>query len=873
MNSEQLIKSLKDAFRTEKKRFAYRRAIVFWYDRDRTFENSINEIAKELDDVKLIILDDETSTLEIKILLELEDRASDYLLYSPFAEPSDKDIETDWLISIRLYSRIFRADRNSLIMNELGLKSSRWQGFISSHLKFFNQKNIGKLKKLGISDELKETEMLDKLLAVTVGSNEEEISSILMNLFSERDNADREKLLSDFESYGLKDYFWNQIEQKFGYKKSEPDPDNLLRHLFITDFAGTLRSETPEAVKHFLLPRQTSNLLAIWRDRQRFAPDYRFYADNFEKEFGFTNLLNGITADELSETHTFAETERHILREVRDNLLKDQTETNFDKNLEILAARRNSFWTQSDTAEKFKERIDALTAALRFFELKKKYQKGFHYPDKESFFAAYAKEIFLFDQYYRHFYESAGKIESGDFLKSLRETIEDCYLNWYIPQISDAWGKFVAGEDGFINHWQIRNFPSQQDFYQTFVAPILEKYSTTTVYVIISDAFRFEAAAELNEELNRRFGERKIIKAEITPQLGVLPSYTALGMASLLPSESLIYSPNGKDILADGMTTQGIAARQKILSKHEGAAIHLKQMLEMKTDEGRDFVRPHRVVYIYHDQIDTTGETATSEHKTFSAVRGAIRDIRKTINFIIKSLDGTHIFVTADHGFLFQQSKLEHHEKSSLEVKPAGMLKSNKRYIVGKSLGTNDKVWHGLTRDTAQTVDETEFWIPRGINRFRFTGGARFVHGGAMLQEICVPVVYARVLHGKKKADRAKNRLVNVTLINQNIRIVTNIHRFEFLQTDAVSTEENRLPRTLKISLRDGEELISNEVKAVFDSTSDKLDDRRKDVQLFLKQGEYDRQREYRLVLRDEATGVQYASYPVVIDLAFSSDF
>ncbi|WP_281175467.1 hypothetical protein [Desulfobacter vibrioformis] len=40
-------------------------------------------------------------------------------------------------------------------------------------------------------------------------------------------------------------------------------------------------------------------------------------------------------------------------------------------------------------------------------------------------------------------------------------------------------------------------------------------------------------------------------------------------------------------------------------------------------------------------------------------------------------------------------------------------------------------------------------------------------------------------------------------------KIVTNIPRFEFIQTDAVS---NRMkPRTLKISLRDGNELISSE--------------------------------------------------------------
>lgn len=872
-SEQQLIKSLKEAFDAERNRFAYRRAIVFWYDADGTFEKNIAEFAAALDDVKLIRLDEEP-LLAVKIRLEIEDAESDFLLYAPSAEPSD--INTDWLLSTRLYSRTFRADETSLLMNEFALKSAHWRDFIKTHIKFFTRGNIAKLQKFGVAEEMTEDDLRAKLLAVAVGSNEEELSSVLMNLFSRQDTVQNDLFAEDkiknIDRYGLKDYFWRQIEQKFGYRKTEPDIEDLLRHLFITDFAGTIKSETPPAVKHFRLPRQTSNLLAVWRDRQKFAVDYRFYADSFESEFRLNQILSGKTAFELADTHTFAEVERHILREIRDAILKDQTNLDFDKHLKLLHSRRTSFWTQNEK-ELFKERIDALVAALKFFELKKKHADGFNYPSVETFFAAYADELYLFDQLYRHFYEYAEKLDVSDFLKNLALSIEDCYLNWFMPLISSAWGKFIADDNGSIKRWKIDKVPSQQNFYKTFVAPLLEKYSQTTVYVIVSDAFRYEAAAELNDELNRRFGERKIIQAEISPQLGVLPSYTTLGMASLLPAETLSYSTNGLDVLADGISTQGIKNRQKVLAKHNGTAVHLKDFLKMKTEEGRELVRPHRVVYIYHDEIDSMGETASSEHKTFSAVRTTIDKIRRTIDFIVKSLDGTHIFVTADHGFLFQHSKPEHHEKSVLDAKPGGILKSNKRYLIGKSLGTNEKVWHGLTTDTSGTQDELEFWIPRGINRYRFTAGARFVHGGAMLQEIAVPVIYTRVLHGKKNAQKAKNKLVDVTLINQNIRIVTNIHRFEFLQTEAVSDQENKLPRSLSVSIRDGEELISNEVKMLFDSNSDKLDDRRKDVQLFLKPGEYDRRREYRLVLRDETTDVQYNSYPVTIDLAFSSDF
>jgi hypothetical protein len=51
-----------------------------------------------------------------------------------------------------------------------------------------------------------------------------------------------------------------------------------------------------------------------------------------------------------------------------------------------------------------------------------------------------------------------------------------------------------------------------------------------------------------------------------------------------------------------------------------------------------------------------------------------------------------------------------------------------------------------------------EFWIPKGANLFHFVGGARFVHGGAMLQEIVVPVVTVRHVKGKSSRTRRPSR-------------------------------------------------------------------------------------------------------------------
>jgi hypothetical protein len=163
-----------------------------------------------------------------------------------------------------------------------------------------------------------------------------------------------------------------------------------------------------------------------------------------------------------------------------------------------------------------------------------------------------------------------------------------------------------------------------------------------------------------------------------------------------------------------------------------------------------------------------------------------------------------------------------------------------------------------------------EFWVPKGANRFLFQGGARFFLGGAMLQEIVIPVITVRELRGTAK-EKSQVSKVGVSLLGSNKKIVTNRHRFEFIQTEKVS--ERNLSRTLRISLRDGSVLISNEETATFDSQSSDMDERKKSIMLMLKSTGFDSKKEYYLVLRDADTAIEYARYPVSIDLALTSDF
>ena len=112
-----------------------------------------------------------------------------------------------------------------------------------------------------------------------------------------------------------------------------------------------------------------------------------------------------------------------------------------------------------------------------------------------------------------------------------------------------------------------------------------------------------------------------------------------------------------------------------------------------------------------------------------------------------------------------------------------------------------------------------EFWIPKGANRFHFVGGARFVHGGAMPQEIVVPVITVRHVKGKS-AQETKTKPVTVQVLGASHKITTPRHRFQLIQMEPVS--ERVKPVTLKVAVYEGDEPVTNIETVTFDSTSGK---------------------------------------------------
>jgi uncharacterized protein (TIGR02687 family) len=833
-----------------------------------------------------IIRLDQVGGLETKLRLERDDPESRFLLYSPTEEPEYDD---DWLLDIRLYSRSFRADRASIILDDLGLENHHLREHLSERRTFFdNKERLQKLKALVASNDTAD-DLDRKMLAVVVKAEQPELFTIIRTLFhtytevaheDEIDLGNSPPCWDQIEKFDLAEPFWRFIKHTFGYSEGSPSLRNLLIRLLITDYAHHLQGEVPPSLEHLILPKSGQSnavvCLAQWRDSSSKGSSHDLLSAEVARIVKIAEYVHPLEIEPFIDVMTFLDVEEAIMRGLWDRVLATAETLDIQEIRAIATRRQAGHWASlsvlaSPTIPRraLHAVYDALVAAADFFDLRNRHRNGFDFDTAPAMYRAYETELFKFDQWYRRFCEAADVAESQnwDVLTQLREQVEAVYVNWYVTTQALAWGTFIdpSGHSGLLTRWRIDQVPNQHEFYQQHIRRRLADAENRKAFVIISDAFRYEAAHELTQELNGKYR----FEAKLSSQLGVLPSYTALGMAALLPHASLTYKSNA-DVLVDDRPTASLEQRNDIMAGVGGMVCKADELLAMKKEEGRKLVSGKKVIYIYHNTVDVVGESANEAH-TFEAVRTAINQLAALVSYVINTLNGNYVVITADHGFLFTETAPDETAKSPLAEKPQGTVTAKRRYVLGHHLSDSDAAWHGTTAVTAGAQGGMEFWIPRAANRCNFLGSKHFVHGGAILQEIVVPVI--TVWHKKDKAARVVTRTkpVTVHVPGTSHKITAPRHQFELLQMEPVS--ERIKPLTLKVAVYEGDEPVTNIETVTFDSVSGHLDERKKWLPLVLRDRPYDKHTPYHLVLRDAETSIEQSRVDVVIDKAFADDF
>ncbi len=739
--------------------------LVFWYDDNEALRDEFEKV--ELDGVTKLIIENNEFGIKRQVLnLQPNDN---FLIYSPIKAPQD---EENWLLDLNIANYMFSADKTSLILQNIGLDVS-FKEFVGKFDKFFNApKRVESLRMIIESKETDDDTLALKMMALSIGSDHHHIDSIMLRVF------ELDKHFETLAKYNLSELFFVAVKKKYTYEGDTLK--DLLYKLFQNHFYSHLdKSKCP-------LNHEARLFVDSWMDSSRYKKSFHTHSVQISRELNIDTIMIETEAIKIISCDTYEKCDKVVITHLLEKLYDGSIYA--DEMASIIDIRGHTFWYES-----YKNIYRALLSASLLCDFVK--ETDFEMESFEEGIEAYSTHWYKADSYYRDYSFYANKAEHLELLKKLSSKIEDLYLNGFLRVLNDKWQSFA---DGYTIQTTLSH---QQNFYQTKVEPLLSKKQK--VFVIISDALRYECGKELSSKIV------SIDKYTSSCDFMVssIPSYTQLGMASLLPHKELSIADKNDTVFIDGKSSLGTANRDKVLKSYDisSFAIGYEKFVNFSRDEGREFVKGSRVIYIYHDEIDKMGEK--NEIKTFDAVASTFETILKIVKQV-SNFNGANIFITSDHGFLYTNSPTL--ESEFCKVDSSGSIKLNRRFIIGKKLKGSSCVTKYSGVDLG-IKGENEFLIAKSLNKIRVQGGGnRFVHGGTTLQELVIPLIQIK----KKRTPDIKD--VNVDIIPIR-NISTNSVNVSVYQSEIV--DEKIKPLTLKIAFESSAGVVlSDVVKQTFDS-------------------------------------------------------
>jgi len=860
MNLTEIKKSLDQLFERQPSIGAIRN-IIFWYDENGAFADDIDNL--ELANAKIIKLDN-NNMFATKLYIERTDRESNLLVYSNMERPKNDE---NWLADTIKYSQNFSADEVSLILLNFGMDNAL-KSTVTKYRQFFLKYKTGYTKFEGYAlAPYSENKIHLGVLSALCKLPAPNLDNVVRTLITEMVHG--ESTTWDYIcKYGNEDSFWGLVKEFYGYNLEEKGLDRLAILLMCSHLAQMINTSLP---KDWLIYISESPNCFVFVDNfmknNQLWDDYNAVATFVADKLDLQNIVKYWTIDEIADCDTFSDFDRCLIDRIRENITLNSGEYGFYRN--IINSRRNRRHYRDYATE-----YATLLYACKYLELAIIY-RDLPSVTAKTLFDGYVNDYYKLDSTYRHFIASYDELDTNDYTK-LFEMVEYSYTNWFLSELIMKWNTLWDDEE----KWTLPEITSQQSFYDRYARKFVN--DDKRIIVIISDGLRYESAMELNSMLNREF------KAEsnLEPMLGIIPSCTDLGMASLLPrknNEPLVIKENSTYEIS-GISTEGTENRGKILRlvKKESLAITYEELGRLNKQEVKEKFSDIKLIYIYHDAIDAIGDNAKTENKVFKATNDAFREISGLVRRLCNEISAINIVITADHGYLYRRTKLEEHDKTPEADTVA--IKSGRRYLLVREeiqqQGTQSFPMSYLKcrcqfsdfscqcKKTKNDNCKLITVIPRGSNCFKMQGyGDKYVHGGASLQEVVIPVITFKSGKNIKGSKSAKKVDIGVTSISQKVtNIITHL---TFFQNEPV--DDKHLPlRVIAYFEDENGERISNENIIIADSVSTDPRYREYKEKFTLKNMAYDKAKKYFLVLIDEEETVNKVSrIPFIIDLVF----
>ena len=773
-----------------------------------------------------------------------------FLLFKSGPQPADRD---NWLLDVQLAHTDFRTDKASLWLTELELPYE-FRPIVTRHEFFFNsEKRRDQLKdSVTKSDTL--SQISTKMLGVCADSDSR-LDSVLENLLEELSLDTGAKRYELIVKCGLDSFLWEQTKKTYQYISDAPSVKDFAIELFKSCYDMELGADQSKIENR--KSKMTSEALVFlkrWKDSRTHEKAFETLSDGIGEILAIQSDLENRNLKQLAEIDYFRLIDKRILSELASTVLNRSMTAG--ECTQFIRGRRRGHWYRDHAdiyeavgfAAELLQMLNALSIDLGSIE------QGI---------SAYVGSLYKVDQLYRKFIYHSVEAGQATFFGPLNEHICGRYTNSFLLPLGDRWQELVDKLDS----WSLPGQRHQTKFYNSFVERVLDK--NKKVYVIISDALRFE----IGEELCRMIRQEDKFEATLDHMISTLPSYTQLGMAALLPHKVLrINEDKTPTVNADEQSTSGTANRDKILkTATKGAALAVKadDLVSRTKEEVRELVRDHDVIYVYHNIIDKTGHTRDTERKAFEACEIAMGDLVKLVRKLTNA-NATNVVITADHGFIYQD-EVEESDFSGTEI--AGtQTSSDRRFVVGHDL----RISGGAKLYEAKELGlqgDLQVAIPKSINRLRKSGASvRFMHGGSTLQEIVIPVIQIK----KRRATDVTSVGIDVLPPTTSV-ISTGQLGLVFYQNGPVTDKIQA--RRLRIGLyaSDGE-LISDSHELSFDLVSENPREREQKLRLVLsKRADAYNQQQVILKLEEIVAGTthyqEYKSVPFTLRRSFTSDF
>ena len=844
-----IVRTLTEEF-SKKTRYFECRKIIIWYDYNKEFLDIIDEV--KIDNVFIHKLTDD-NYFYTKYLLEEENPDKNYLIYTNSVEKE----ENNWMLDVMLYSESFYADKTSMVMRKLNIDDSLRNEF-SKYNRFFSAtKRCESFNK--IVDKVSERKILELGILATISKVKTlEIEEIVKAIFLKGLNEEENTIYQEIIKYGIVDIFWNYCKLQYGYNLNSNSLSELFKLIVTTALSAYIKEENLYDLKSYIGNSKPNCIVFIdhWINNIRSREIYEKYAEDYEKELGLSNIINKIDIDIIKDLDILKVFDRQIIKYIIMSLESERKDYSYFINL-ISGRRTKNFYRN------YKNIYEALLSYLEMAKLKMEINDNILRKKAIDIISDYSNNLYKFDFYYRKFYLNYDKRPESEILNRLKGFVENLYVNWYLSELGTTWNYELTEE--YLSNWKISSVLNQRDFYKEKVKKMIE--AGDKVFVIISDALRYE----VGDELKNKFNSEVVGSSTIEPMVVSIPSITKLGMASLLPNKEITLNEAGR-VFVDGKDSSGLENRKSILRDtfENSIAIDFNNIPKTKTQFNK-LLKEYKLVYIYHNVIDAVGDKANTEQETFEAVEKAMDDIMWLRDKITGWLGGVNIFVTADHGFIYQRSSLE--EVNKMVKEKIDAIDKNRRSIISKENREIDGLFKFNMEYLSKENKGIYSYIPKSDIRFKVQGGgANYVHGGVTLQEIIVPAIFY-----KHKRETYKNYIgtqsVPLRLLNNRNKITTNKINLTFFQVESIS--EKYVSTTYEIyMISDDGTIISNKEKIIADLDNNRAEERNHIITIILKEDRnYNEGENYKLIIRNVDKNKIEKEIPFIIDIAISDEF